>query len=354
MAKDKISTFDRFYFIGEIKPRDEGYKMVETAKSKIHTLRFDMKCGNNYHTLELVAFEPNDISSPIYYFTSDGKSEKVEYNRRHNIDTEKLSYSHPKVVDLVSSQRYIHDIDFLNYIRNLISSEQYKNNKYKIDGNFKRERYLKNGKMTDLVKFIPNLIEVVDPTTEPKSEASITMYLGEDCFKRLGDDNTAILNGKSVQKVWNRNTRQNEYESYDTNIEVDLGISPDLAFEKLKERYQGGTDTFRKIGIYCNLLNGSQEVEFTEDMLSDDEKYNIELGIDTFEDLKRAKGTGRGEFVRSTVRIRELRGYADGSQETAITPDDIDTVKIESVSSVMGSDTPSDFNSANNDEDLPF
>lgn len=72
------------------------------------------------------------------------------------------------------------------------------------------------------------------------------------------------------------------------------------------------------------MLNGSQKVELTEDMLTDEQRENIEFGLCTLEDIvKEMGGDVYGDRVTDIVIDKLGRGYTNGSKETAYTADDM-------------------------------
>lgn len=87
------------------------------------------------------------------------------------------------------------------------------------------------------------------------------------------------------------------------------------------DEYEG---EYRVIGLECDLLNGSQKVELTEDMLTEEQRENLEYGLVTMDDIiKELGGDVYGDRVVDIVIDKLGRGYSKGSMETAYTEDDM-------------------------------
>lgn len=96
----------------------------------------------------------------------------------------------------------------------------------------------------------------------------------------------------------------------------------------LKRQFEPSNDSdespYRKIGINCDVISKASKVDITEDMLSEEQKLNIELGITTLEEIAKESGKEiKGEFQRRFVVKGLKRGYSSGSQETKYTSNDI-------------------------------
>lgn len=355
---NRIENNNTFTIVGKLFfDKEKLYKIHETDTWKINTVRFGVKSGSNTFFLEATGFKPRDPSREIHYFNSDGTSGKVSYGARTNIDTSKLGFHHPTLNVEDGKIKFISDFDFVETISNLFGKSYHEGKQFKLNGKILFDNYIdkNDGCRKEIQKYIVTRIEeVIAPIPEnPYSTGVINMYLGDDCLKRFGD--VAVLNGKTVMIDGKKKSDGTyNYLGYDVKIEIPLGADPekaDKAFEVYKEMYKGKNDRLHKIGLVCDLLNGYPEVEFTEDMLTDVEKDKIELGILTFEDIKADKGFGKGEFQKGFVRIKEVRGFADGSEETALTLADIEPKQGETVD-LFGKEKE-DFSAVTNDE-LPF
>lgn len=343
---DNISSFNSFTFIGTLNKNEDFYEeYITKGLYDVIKIKYSIRCGNNRHLLESVEFKPKDSNTLISLFNKDGSSKKIPFKDRINVDTGDLGFNHNSYQEIGSDKiKFAHGIDFIEKIKSMFTTEKYKGRKYKITGNVKHDTYIdKAGQERVITKYIPRHIVEVPFETEDSCTLNLKLYLLENCINRY--DDVAILEGESVERT------KDGYRPITMKIELPLGSMPDRAYSVYKNMYRNGTEYLRKVGIRVEAINGTQEVEFTEDMLTEDEKIRIELGIDTFEGIKVSKGKGIGEKERKFVRICDLRGYSEGSIETALTLEDIGFKK--STYKEEQDLTPDSFNAIDDDE-LPF
>jgi hypothetical protein len=103
-----------------------------------------------------------------------------------------------------------------------------------------------------------------------------------------------------------------------------------LGFKKIftfPDDYEGA---YREIGIVCDILDGAQTVELTEDMLTDEQKENLEFGLITMDDIKKELGKPvYGDRITDIVITGLARGFTGGSQETVLEAKDVEKVSSE-------------------------
>lgn len=346
-TRDNISSFNSFTFIGTLsKPENYYNEYIGKSKSDIAKINYLIKCGTNKHFVETVAFRPKDGNANIYLFKKDGSKATIPFKDRINVNSDDLGYIHNSYSELETGKtRFAHSVDFIEKTKSLFTTERYKGRKFKISGSVENEKYIdKNGQERVIIKYIANHIEEVPMETEDVSTVNLKLYLLDDCLTRF--DDIAILEGQAVKKT------MDGYESTTMRVELPLGDKADRAFEIYQEMYRGNSAQLNMAGLRVNAINGTQEVEFTEDMLTEDERDRIELGIDSFESIKASKGSGVGERERKFVRIGNLRGFSE-IKETVLTLEDIglgikDTIKGDELL-----ESPDEF-SAIDDDELPF
>lgn len=84
------------------------------------------------------------------------------------------------------------------------------------------------------------------------------------------------------------------------------------------------SSTMYKIGVVLRYYNAAQEVEITEDMLTDKQKLALECGLKTLEDFQtRAFGESITEFKLVDFQI-EREAYADGCIDLEIKPSEFE------------------------------
>ena len=60
--------------------------------------------------------------------------------------------------------------------------------------------------------------------------------------------------------------------------------------ESIKHKFMVDDDTFKEYGAVVNMLNGAQKTEITEDMLTDEQKDDLECGLITMDDIRAELG----------------------------------------------------------------
>ena len=96
-------------------------------------------------------------------------------------------------------------------------------------------------------------------------------------------------------------------------------------------------ENFSVVGLKCVFANGVQKVEVTIDMLSEFEKMQIELGLASMEDFKKAYGSTNGEREKEIKVVGLSTPYLkEGKKETAYTLADFLLETEETMDSVMG------------------
>ena len=75
------------------------------------------------------------------------------------------------------------------------------------------------------------------------------------------------------------------------------------------------------------MLNGSQKMQITEDMLTEEQKDDLDCGLITMEDIIADKGGNvYGERIQEYQFVKTARGFTNGRNDTAYTDDDM-TIK---------------------------
>ena len=106
--------------------------------------------------------------------------------------------------------------------------------------------------------------------------------------------------------------------SFTINKNSELAEGFKMIFEEVED------EKVKEVGVVVDLINGSQQVNITEDMLTDNQKKMIKLKMTTFEKIKRELGdTVRGDRVTKTELKELMRGYSGGAVDTAYETSDL-------------------------------
>lgn len=115
-----------------------------------------------------------------------------------------------------------------------------------------------------------------------------------------------------------------------------------------------------KIGVKTTFINGSEEAEFNESMLTEIQKMAVEMGVNTLEDFKPSKKVYGESVIIYKLRdfnMRKDSGYENGAVDTEITIKEFDekvwAPSVEtSVDEIDKDAEESTTNEAEDDEDL--
>lgn len=395
------NTFD---FIGNIVPCKvtDNFKPYEkrtfdSGWSKT-TLKFNVACGNNRHFLEVGCFTPENIESSIIYTTKCTQSEdggrsydniEVKYNdrtksdivnsiapfkkfvvdteipkRRYQLESALEKFKDGTITDEqiaeigVSSledcqieydksckrkHEFIWEYDFIEYLNKLINSSTIKDYKWHITGTYELEYNTEKDQWYR--KFKPQRVYRALDSDEYKSQADFVVVFGKDAVDDSSFEETQKLRingfigqylGKPYKKIcYAPMTFTVDGSTGERAKKMAMGFKKKFTFP---DDYEG---EYREIGITTTVLDGSQEVELTEDMLTDEQRENIEFGLTTLEDIKKELGKPVfGDRVTDIVVTGLARGYSNGANNTVYTVEDMGkpTVKFDEVENLFDED----------------
>lgn len=338
--------------IGKLrKLKENGYTEQEFSGGLIKKkVQCQIICGDNVQWLEASALVWKDEKKNKIYtqkYVQNGKDEKLEvkWSDRFNddivnsvagykkwvVDTDTFAYrkeleeklknateANDKdeiAEELAKSKKkrkeFLHGADFIDYLVKVLDSEKSRDMVFKVTGDIDFTYSEKNDKYYRTLT--PQKITRVQDDTEQICEGSMKVYFTENAIDDTMTDKTGdiVFNGY-VQNYFSA-TKVNAFVpmSFTINKDAELAegfkaIFGDVDNEKVKE-----------VGVVVNLINGSQQVNITEDMLTDNQKKMIALKMTTFEKIKKELGnTVRGDRVTKTELKDLMRGYSGGSVDT--------------------------------------
>ena len=362
-------------------PKDtEKFKAysVEILKDKWEkrTLTLNVSCGDNKHSIRVQDFGDKDINNRVIYTmlnkNADGKftSVKIDFKDREDkikdiapfkkfvLDTgdaderakiyniknryekdedsvteeEKTKYNITseedieKLIEKSYSERkeFICEYDFINSLYDTFSNDKYKNCKFKVTGNYQFTKSIVNGETKYYTEYIPTRVIRVKSDTEYESTMSAEIIYKDSSNIVTTENIDGVKN--TVFNGWLVNYNKN-YKKDDTNSEKDISMPisinmntfSDKSLEKFKDKLDiiSVSSEYKVIGLVINCIDGSPTLSFTEDMLTEDEKADIECGFYTFEDLKKEKGYLKGEKIKEFRFAKIGTGYTGGGKDTA-------------------------------------
>lgn len=178
---------------------------------------------------------------------------------------------------------------------------------YSFRGEISLNEYMKDGRKIVSNKFeVQEIVEIEEPddlsTLEKK--ATVDYYFNKQT--KL-DDGRIVLSGGYLNY-----SKENGIVKYKLG-EMPLTIDPEYLknkpkkVDKVMERYSQifkvENDYYKHIRVNMLLSFRSKNAEFTEDLLTEEDKLDLEIGLVTFEDLQKSYGDGKTEISKDSYLI---------------------------------------------------
>ena len=352
---------------------DTRFNKSDWAKKQI---KFNMVCGNNRHFVEASSlYNAEHTDTMTIYTVSKGTTsdngektkgekmkipfkdrakpeviEKVAEFKKFVVDTEvpKRRYNLEKAIDkfkdgsitdeqmeslgvhnieecekaLADSKKkrheFISEYDFVDFLNKFVNNEKIKDMMFRATGDYTLEYNEKSDVWYR--EYVVTRIYRVENDAETKSEMTLNLVFGREAVDEENFDTT---------KKYHINGYLSQYLStYKKNFFCPMTLTIDgngdekaekkaTAFKKKFVFADNNERDYREIGLVCNVLDGSQKVELTEDMLTEEQRENLEFGLITMEDIQRELGKDiYGEKVTDVVVSSLARGYSGGAKDT--------------------------------------
>lgn len=268
----------------------------------------------------------------------DGNDISIKWDDREDPDVvKKVAYYKRYIIELDGTRHeFIGDYDFVQFL--VKNADAIKGKTFMVRGQIKPSVY--NGKISLRYNF-GSMIEVT-----PESEIQPGFTINAPFYYRAEDIDTADWD---AEKVINVNAYTSQYIDKDTGnkyVETPFVIDvskADLTNEKVvkqlafrlgllgMELKDGAIkvkikkETVVSVPVECNYINGSEEVEFDENELTETQKMAIEFGINTIDDFK-----PKGNIWGAKKTIFKYKGstltgdYADGCKTEDISKADFE------------------------------
>lgn len=376
-----------FEFTGKLVPckETENFKPLETKKFPsgdwgLKSLKFNVVAGTNRHLVEIsdLINVNNPDSMKIYTFSKGGQDNDGNAIKGDKMEVKWKDRTNPEIVGKVANfKKFVLDTELPNRRQSLqkavdkfkdgsITDEQMdslgvhslEEAESELATSEKRRKefitaydfidavnkVVNNSKAKDMVFRITGTIDLdyseakdqwyrhlnvqriyrADDDAPVQSKAHYTVVYGADAV----DD----ANFEEKKKIHVEAFTEQYINKYKKKFFAPMGFTIDGTKDERKAQFFAKKFAFpddyegeyREIGLECTMLNGSQKVELTEDMLTDEQRENIEFGLCTLEDIvKEMGGDVYGDRVTDIVIDKLGRGYSKGSMATAYTADDM-------------------------------
>ena len=240
---------------------------------------------------------------------------------------------------LAKRKEFLSEYDFVEFLKTAIP--KCGNNVFVVTDVIESSIY--NGKGSQ--KFKVQQVKLAAPGTPQKFRGEMEIYFDNSCLDEsmFTDIRKYFLNGY----VRNYSSAHKKEIGIPTTVVIDgskFDASNEIATRQLNFLKSLFTveekENFSVCGVKCVFANGVQKVEVTEDMLSDFERTQIELGLANLDDFKKAYGQANGEREREIKVVGLSTQYLKtGSKETAYTLSDFLLETEESIDDVFSNTT---------------
>ena len=220
---------------------------------------------------------------------------------------------------------FISGWDYIDYIFKLIDSGKYKDKKFFIRGNGEYQYSDKNQRVYE--SYIPNRIYLAADDAEESSTATINVLFNSESLDEMSVEEKGkyFVNGYMMEYDGNRKS------NIPVPVTITIPVPTDNADEKAKKRIEAikhkfmvEDDSFKEYGAVVNMLNGAQKLEITEDMLTDEQREDLDCGLITMDDIRaELGGSVYGERIREYQFLKPAKGFTKGRQDTVYTADDM-------------------------------
>lgn len=229
---------------------------------------------------------------------------------------------------LKKHHEFIFEGDFIEFIKKVITNDKYKNKQFLIRGTGNYNYSENNKRVYD--SFIPSRIYLAADNAEPYSKGTVTLLYGAESL----DDMSLEEKGKYYVNGWMMERDNNRKDNIPVPVTVVIpdGITNSKGVNisaHIAKKFQVDDESIKEYGIEVNMLNGAQRQEITEDMLTDEQREDLELEIITWDDIRAELGGNvYGERIQEYQYAKPARGFTKGANTTAYTLDDMEIHSI--------------------------
>ena len=336
-----------FLFTGKLRMVKDGYTEQEFSGGLIKKrLRAQMICGDSTQYIEATALVWKDAHKNVirtYKKVDGGKDAKLDVQwsdrfdpeivdsvagyRRWLIDTD--TFGHRKELEeagldeeLAKSKKkkkeFIHAADFVDYLKKVLENEKSKDMVFKVSGNVEFS-YSANKDMF-YRNFVPQKIYRVNDDAEQSCQGSMKLYFTEGAIDDTMVDETGDYIINACTMYYDSNIKANAFTPM--MFKINKSHPKAKGFKMLFSKASG--DEVKELGATVDFINGATRVAITEDMLSDEQRELLELGMTTMEEISAEMGGSvYGDRVTETRLTGLMKGYSSGVQDTVYTSEQI-------------------------------
>lgn len=299
MADKKNDVYARFNFCGKVSVSRKApmVKRETFGSNEKATINFGVKAGTNMGYVTLNGFKNDTIKTRDV----DSNNIEVAWDDRLDEDVIKMVSGTKKfTVNLGERKEFITEWDMIEYLESALAGYE---DDIVVTGNFNLRPG--TGKYSNQVYREFQIQNVFMPGEKdvPHLTMNLDLYYDKDSMDKSDLKTDGKITMHCYTPMWSKADAARKMFKIDTvfNTAVfDMDKPKHKAIHDYKMRY---LETKSRNPVHMNwqlaVVNGAEEVEFSEDTLSEQQKEQIELGISKLEDFRRGPIYGQ--------RINELR-----------------------------------------------
>lgn len=345
-------------------------------------LLFNVTCGDNRHMLSVDDGSFEDGHGDVYTFTKSSVDESGNKKKGESITIPfKERLTSPRIAEVAEFKKYIFDLekpgrryglekaaerlkegrnltdeelknlglenesevtealenskkkrhefitkwDYAEFIKKVIDSGKYSDAKFFIRGNGEYSYSENNERVYE--SYVPTRIYLAADDSEESSTATVNILFNSESLDTMSADEKKKYYVNGWMMEYDNNRRGNIPVPVTVTIPLpseDTDQKAKRRIESLKHKFTVDDESIKEYGVVVNMLNGAQKTEITEDMLTDEQRDDLDCGLITMDDIRAELGSSvYGERIREYEFVRPARGFTKGRQETVYTAEDM-------------------------------
>lgn len=345
-------------------------------------LLFNVTCGDNRHMLSVDDGSFEDGHGDVYTFTKSTVDESGNKKKGESITIPfKERLTSPRIAEVAEFKKYIFDLekpgrryglekaaerlkegrnltdeelknlglenesevaealekskkkrhefitkwDYAEFIKKVIDSGKYSDAKFFIRGNGEYSYSENNERVYE--SYVPTRIYLAADDAEENSTATVNILFNSESLDTMSADEKKKYYVNGWMMEYDNNRRGNIPVPVTVTIPLpgeDADQKAKRRVESLKHKFAVDDESIKEYGAVVNMLNGAQKTEITEDMLTDEQRDDLECGLITMDDIRaELGGSVYGERIREYEFVKPARGFTKGRQDTVYTAEDM-------------------------------
>lgn len=216
-------------------------------------------------------------------------------------------------------KEFVSEVDFAEFLHKLISSEKYKDKRFKVNGVYEMQYSEQNNRF--YCNYVPQRVYLAEDSAEEMATSVSKLFYSQDSLVDAKEEKGKYyING--YVEVYDNNRKKNIFAPY--NIAIDANDNPKKVAKLVEMFTVEDDDIVKEIGVVSTLLDGAQKFAIQLEDLDEEIQDNIMLGLTTLEDVRRELGGSvYGERIQENRFLKFAQGYSHGAEDTAYSPESL-------------------------------